>query len=88
MIAESNTTQELYRGANRDGAVLIGLGGPNAGAGFTKQDGASGGAAAQVALQTQVATAPQANPILAPSGAGDLVAPHAYGVNSLRGLPM
>lgn len=87
-IADRDTTQQLYRGENRNGAFLVGMGGVNAGAGFTKQDGAAGGAVAAATLQQQVTLAPSMNPILAPSGAGALAAPNAYGVNALIGFPM
>lgn len=83
-IADRDTTYQPERGFRPGGPLYgaDGAGGPNAGAAFSKQDGAGGGAVAQVALAAGHARG-GAFALQPPSGAGALEAPRAYGIAAL-----
>jgi hypothetical protein len=74
-------TSNLYRGGKLGGPLSgLNYGGPNAGAVFSKQDGAAGGAVGYTLLEAGAGRAPFA--FYPPSGAGALSAPQAYGIAS------
>ena len=80
-IADRDTTYQPERGGLNGGPLSgIGYGGINAGAVYSKQDGAAGGAVGYALLESGAGQNPYA--FAPPSGAGDLATTKAYGTRA------